>query len=712
MLKLMLELFGTFKGVLDQPEWQQMLQMFKYTFLAIYSILLVTDGYYFLISLILGFGFGALYFSSTDIRIVTREYEKSHVEPEDNNSNGPQYKTELYNRSLQTVVNQLLDCFINEFISSWWKQLNIYNDTQFEKITKEKLNGVCVQVEKILMNQDKNDIVMSTLYGLANTLIIHMRECREFEESEISIEDYGRRNPQSPFAQLLTKEEQHRELRALSQTLLKRALVSSEKESDLLTTLLKELLATFLWGNILDILSDPDFLNCMIIDLLSDKGIASDTKANLTVVEEVTKGYPATLVDNESRAESKEEEAFFSPESVQFTVMDISTPRPPEQSLNKSQLFYIIQIERPSVEENTGSEGGGYVITRSYTDFETFHTILAARHTKRTVKVQLRLPLDPTRSWLKQQSTKKRGDAISSDLESYLNKVVHDPELGSDSLVSAFLRKERRSQVMSDDVVTFSEEFKEELVVAFTHLTESKNNPTARSRSLFSRNSSSKTLTELTVSDNKQRARKDSVSSLVSPDAYSGTSSSSADEDLDIVKSPVSETSTKNLSSMDVELLIETTYALVIEIFNLTPSNNKAWMRRSILNILREIVRRSYTEFVSEQYNDLLNAHLSLDAIKFRLNQLGQQVWPEGQWVVEEKKKSSKGRSDKEKEENKRKAKILMMNRVIPNTVRQLIGDQNCDTAMDRIWARCQDPVLNRVLMLQLLERIVKSILG
>lgn len=708
----MLELFETFKGVPDQPEWQQMLQMFKYAFLAIYSILLVTDGYYFLISLILGFGFGGLYFSSTDIRIVTREYEKSHVELENNNNNGTQYKTELYNRSLQTVVNQLLDCFINEFISSWWKQLNIYNDTQFEKITKEKLNIVCVQVEKILMNQDKNDIVMSTLYGLANTLIIHMRECREFEESEISIEDYGRRNPQSPFAQLLTKEEQHRELRALSQTLLKRALVSSEKESDLLTTLLKELLATFLWGNILDILSDPDFLNCMIIDLLSDKDIASDTKANLTVVEEVAKEYPATLMDNESGAESKEEEAFFSPESVQFTVMDISTPRSPEQPLNKSQLFYIIQIERPSVEENTGSEGGGYVITRSYTDFETFHTILAARHTKRTVKIQLRLPLDPTRSWLKQQSTKKRGDAISGDLESYLNKVVHDPELGSDGLVSAFLRKERRSQVMSDDVMTFSEEFKEELVAAFTHLTESKNNPTARSRSLFSRNSSSKTLTELTVADNKQRARKDSVSSLISPDAYSGTSSSSADEDPDIVKSPVSETSTKNLSSMDVELLIETTYALVIEIFNLTPSNNKAWMRRSILNILREIVRRSYTEFVSEQYNDLLNAHLSLDAIKFRLNQLGQQVWPEGQWVVEEKKKSSKGRSDKEKEENKRKAKILMMNRVIPNTVRQLIGDQNCDTAMDRIWARCQDPVLNRVLMLQLLERIVKSILG
>lgn len=63
---------------------------------------------------------------------------------------------------------------MRDFISNWWKELNVYKDTQFEKITRQKLNGVCVQVEKILMNQDKNDIVMSTLYGVANTLIIHM----------------------------------------------------------------------------------------------------------------------------------------------------------------------------------------------------------------------------------------------------------------------------------------------------------------------------------------------------------------------------------------------------------------------------------------------------------------------------------------------------------------------------------------------------------
>ncbi|KAG1145150.1 hypothetical protein G6F37_005853 [Rhizopus arrhizus] len=690
MLKLISEAVALGRGVAEQEDLQQIMQLFTYTFLAIYSVLLVTDGYYFL----------------------------------DSSFNSVPEKLELYHRSLQTVVNQLLDYFMRDFISNWWKELNVYKDTQFEKITRQKLNGVCVQVEKILMNQDKNDIVMSTLYGVANTLIIHMRECRAFEESEVSIEDYVRRNPQSPFGQLLSKKEQHQQLRGLSQTLLKRALVGSEKESDLLMSLLKELLATFLWGNILDILSDPDFLNCTIIDLLSDdetSAVVQETvAAALEGIVEETQGQ--TGEDKvEERYETVEEETFFSPESAQFTVMDISPSQSPEQPLNKSQLSYIIQIERPAVEENTGSEGGGYVITRSYTDFESFHTILAANHTKRTVKIQLRLPLDPTRSWLKQ--SKKRGDAISGDLENYLIKVVHDPELGIDPVVSAFLRKERRSEMMSEEVVSFSEEFKDRVVAAFAHLTESKStstsnsiSPVARSRSLFSRSSSSsRTLTELNLAEDKQRSRKDSISSLTSPsppDTHSVASgSSSIDEEPGLsVKSP--ETAPRSLSSMDVELLIETTYALVIEIFNLTPSNNKAWMRRSILNILREIVRRSYTEFISEQYNDLLNLYLSPDAIMLRLNQLGQQLWPEGQWAVGEKKKRSKERSDKDREESKRMARILLMNRVIPNTVRQLIGDQNCNTAMDRIWARCQDPLLNRVLMLQLLERIIKPILG
>lgn len=72
------------------------------------------------------------------------------------------------------VVNQLLDYVMRDFISSWWTPINEHKDPTFEKLARERLNIVFLNVQKILLNQDRNDIVMSTVYGVANTLIIHM----------------------------------------------------------------------------------------------------------------------------------------------------------------------------------------------------------------------------------------------------------------------------------------------------------------------------------------------------------------------------------------------------------------------------------------------------------------------------------------------------------------------------------------------------------
>lgn len=72
------------------------------------------------------------------------------------------------------MVNQLLDYVMRDFVSSWWTPINVHHDPTFERLARERLNVVFLNVQKILLNQERNDIVMSTLYGVANTLIIHM----------------------------------------------------------------------------------------------------------------------------------------------------------------------------------------------------------------------------------------------------------------------------------------------------------------------------------------------------------------------------------------------------------------------------------------------------------------------------------------------------------------------------------------------------------
>lgn len=495
-------------------------------------------------------------------------------------------------------------------------------------------------------------------------------------------------------------------------------------------SLFKELLANFVFGSMLDSLSDPDFLNCWIIELLSEKknktteAIASAVLADAEEEEKEKVAYlvevtPPNTPELTQRANTDiKPSMIFPPGSVHFTIMDISAPQESELSPNKTELVYIIQIERPAMEDHAGSEGGGYVITRSYTDFETFNSILYARHPKRATKLQLRLPLDAPKSWLKPSSQQKKRfplEAVGQSLERYIDAVVRDGELGTDPIILPFLRKERRSEVGNDGtVIPFAQEFKEE---AETN---------GRSRSLFSRNSISSLKLDDERSSSDQwftsKTRTGSISSIHSSlskpdsptDEHESPKQSSEPEEMETTTKPPSRQNTpianKALSAMDVELLIETTYALIVEIFNLTSTNNKAWMRRSILNLLREIVRRTYAEFISEQYSDFVNEYMSPDAIVSMLNKLGDQFWPEGKWMLEGKEQVARTEEDKEK--SKQLARSLLMSQVIPNAVRQLIGDQNCNTAMDRIWARCQNTELNRVLILQVIERIIKPILG
>lgn len=512
-----------------------------------------------------------------------------------------------------------------------------------------------------------------------------------------------------------------------------------------------------MFGRIVENLSDPDFLNCWIIDILSD-----NTPKRQTEPKQVTKhvaqkdaqdnreprSVPNTpepvrssvhlyepVIDDEEENTSM----VFALGSVNFVIMDISSPEP----LNKSQLVYIIQIERPAAEDSVGSEGGGYVITRSYADFENFHTIINARHAKRVARLGLKLPLGATRSWLKSSSTQqqKRGslDSISSKLEKYLDIVVADEELGTDPILLGFLRKERPSEINdAGTVMSFSEEFKDQVASAYAAESTAKGANGTKSRSLFSRHNQASSKTNLPENNSekplstKSLARQDSASSLGSivskEELYEDKQRSNTKQSFISASEPTSRTSTpssmdellstdkttttssKSISSNDVELLIETTYALIVEVFDLTSKNNKAWMRRSILNLLREIVRRSYAEFIIEQYNALANEYMSPKAIVTVLNQLGEKLWPEGKWMLDG--KTPKVRTEEDKEKSRQQARDMLLKCTNSSPVRQLVGDQNCDMAMERIWIRYQDKDLNRVLIIQVLERIAKPILG
>lgn len=689
----------------------------------------------------------------------------------------------------------------------------------------------------------------------------------------MTLDNYIYQNPQSPFAQLFSAKEQHQQMQALSAVILKRILPSSDTNSAVVMNLLTELLATYLFESILATVSDPDYINCWIVDYLSEKPDEPNGKEQenskeidglYSVVERAAESLMAAKSDEtetksstpqptsqtplqrepspppvaesqngssqqrsknnehtmhklskmdsvasddslppipESRRSSvqsspgprkkvsapKAEDAWnqtpmiYANGTVNFSVMDISGGHADGIPQDKSKLMYIVQIERPAMEDQAGSEGGGYVITRTYADFEVFHAIISARHAKRVARINLRLPLDPIRSWLKlggnsnPPPTATDPESICRSLERYLFTVVQDSELGRDQIILAFLRKERRSPAgdnSTDTVdVSFADEYMDE-VSAYAAISNASGagvpgvsqssvgkamSMLARAPSLAVKSVSNgansllgndgssgdyflvssptqeparrwfgrKTMREGSISsirsgstatsggipeDTEEEEEVVEASSRIAPDSITPAPTpplAAATQSVEKEEEERVHGNSKPLTALDVELLIETTFALVVEIFDLTTANNRAWMRRTLLNLLREIVRRSYTEIIAEQYSSYIQDYLSPDALVELTDKLTQKYWPNGELA-----QGGQERTPEEKEATREQARKLLIKSGVPSGVRQLIGEQNCVAAMERLWARCQDQSLNRVLLVQLLERVMRPIFG
>lgn len=161
------------------------------------------------------------------------------------------------------------------------------------------------------------------------------------------------------------------------------------------------------------------------------------------------------------------------------------------------------------------------------------------------------------------------------------------------------------------------------------------------------------------------------------------------------------------LSAMDLDLLIETSFALIEETFHLSTANNRAWLRRTALNLLKEVLRRSYTETISRTFLRYLDKFTSVDAVLAQVKGIMEAGWPDGKW-----RDDKPVRTREEKERTKWLAREILTERGVPAAVRQVVGEQNCVEAMERLWERCQRKELNRVLVVQVVEAMVRTAIG
>ncbi|KAG2173577.1 hypothetical protein INT43_004995, partial [Umbelopsis isabellina] len=760
---------------------------------------------------------------------------------------------QLTDTAMVTAATKLIDLTIRDFVSTWWTPMNFYNNVLFETEIRTTINITMMNLERSILAHDTNDLFLGIVYGMANSLIIHMRECREFEDSRLDLAEFTQRNPSSPFSQLLSRKEQHRQLQDLGTSFLQKTVPKEELSSPIVSSFFTEIFASYALESVLDLICDPDYLNMTIVDALNDakvidgehgedmaEGFRSvvekaaedaiatknesvpssgaplnrDEGANqrqvsndmvhdhkpvptegekLTVDVGMSKspirdtheagrrngsitipGDGSFYKDGQSSytnrmSEDKVSARTSSPQSsvhelsttmkqtpsllfprgtVSFSIMDIS-PGDESQKIDIATLLFFVQIERSMSNDQRQSEGGGYILTRTYDNFMALHSALSTRHPRSVSRLSLRLPLDQGRMWRHRSQTNNR-EALCQNLEKYLHIVADDDVLGADMGFKVFLSKEQNS---SQDIDAVKALGIEELSEDSSNASSSKNHLSGPSgqalvdedRDPLKQQMSPRTQYSKWINKrvSRQNSMKDGIeasprpSSRQSTDSFvsmpmTGSRQSSEgpvegynaqipgrpSTDLQIrndgaklvdeTTEPQSVTSAhKKLNAIEVELLIETTFALITEIFQLTEANQSAWLRRTALNLLREVIRRSYSEVISQQFVKYMTEYGSSSYVTSLITTITDKFWPNGIWAT-----AVPVRTSEEKEATKALARELLKARGVPSGARQLIGELNCVDAMERLWARCQDVELNRILGVQLLERTLRPFIN
>ena len=82
------------------------------------------------------------------------------------------------------------------------------------------------------------------------------------------LESYLRKHPESSFSRLATMESRYNYLKPLANILIEKNIIKSERTSTILHGFLNELLATNILNSIVEVLSDPDFLNQQLLNYL------------------------------------------------------------------------------------------------------------------------------------------------------------------------------------------------------------------------------------------------------------------------------------------------------------------------------------------------------------------------------------------------------------------------------------------------------------
>lgn len=173
-------------------------------------------------------------------------------------------------KRIDSAMNKLLDKLVESVIDPWYMPQNKSGQKEFQSCVRSSIDVALVNLVRTIRSLEK-DAMTLYLYGLTNALIVHMQEYKLFEslsnEQRLSSSEFLA-SPQARRVFFGSTPMEVNHLKQIVSVILRRLFPKQESTSIILTSLLKEVLASGALWNMMDRCCDPDFINMKIVEAL------------------------------------------------------------------------------------------------------------------------------------------------------------------------------------------------------------------------------------------------------------------------------------------------------------------------------------------------------------------------------------------------------------------------------------------------------------
>ncbi|KAJ3118447.1 Intermediate filament protein [Phlyctochytrium bullatum] len=172
-------------------------------------------------------------------------------------------------------LTRFLDLFIRDYIVSWFDPLNHSKSSEFPSAVQAALRHGFIKLGYAAANMN----VVTAVVPISQSLIHHIREYRQYEQSSLPLDIYLAQNPACRFQRYRESSTTQQHLRRLSAHFALCILPRSDRGSPIVFSFVRELVATSVLASIVETYSDPDVINRAIVEYCKGLIMAEEAKA-------------------------------------------------------------------------------------------------------------------------------------------------------------------------------------------------------------------------------------------------------------------------------------------------------------------------------------------------------------------------------------------------------------------------------------------------